>query len=107
MKLACLSVLLMHFVGGCADVATSTRDQYVAACTDPARCPDSEAAAPSPVAGRAEQWRAAPTMSIEDLVANTLDQDGDKIAAAHDCDDLDASRYPGAFDIMCDAIDQN
>jgi hypothetical protein len=46
-------------------------------------------------------------MSIEDLVANTLDQDGDKIAAAHDCDDLDASRYPGAFDIMCDAIDQN
>lgn len=105
-----LRMLLIFFVA-CAEPHTSTGEHKIGGthCADPARCDNSEPAVGSMVApaGRAEQWRPAPTQSLEEIIAAVTDDDGDGIPVALDCDDHDPKRYPQAPDTLCDGIDQN
>jgi hypothetical protein len=104
-----VQVVALVVLLGCdrEDLSQQTRELSAQECSSPARCADSEAALPSAVApGRSEQWRAGSVQALQALVATT-DSDGDGVPAAHDCDDTDKNRFPRAFDVMCDGIDQN
>jgi murein DD-endopeptidase MepM/ murein hydrolase activator NlpD len=46
-------------------------------------------------------------LQIRVTVVPAIDEDGDGHGASSDCDDLDASVYPGASDVCGDAIDQD
>lgn len=75
-------------------------------CADPIHCVTSEPAIGGPVLKPVaeEQWMPPPA---GDTGSGDVDDDQDGVPASHDCDDHDATRHPGAFDVMCDGIDQN
>jgi hypothetical protein len=111
LRLSAVSVLLVASCGQPQidrdERAISASDSIAEQCADPIHCGSSELAhggmVVNPVAP--EVWVAPPPASV--APATDIDEDQDGASASTDCDDHDPTRHPGAFDVMCDGIDQN
>lgn len=97
-------------VVGCtsSDIRNGNSSAEVAGtCSDPVNCPNSEPAIGGEVSvpARPEAWTAPPP-AVPDLGEGIdVDQDGWDITP--DCNDLDSSVHPTAYDVSCDGVDQN